>query len=353
MLKALHIRLMLWDLSKNGYRAWWLWLFNGFNLAMARSYWNAAREQNRVLKSGTARADGAEPLAAHLSALLELDCDDVLVDAIIQRAYNLAWNNPTAQDASIDETMDSVVEDFAISSPLDALASWWSSLVLSRVLARSLDDSADAAAAAPSPPADLDVAMRTAPPSSRSHARALAAQAVFSAAEADIAAALDALPHPPPASAPGSAAVLNLIAQSPVPASVLEALTMAKCVSLSTSTARARAVAAAALDAYAPDEARLELLSGVAAHRALRAFAADAELAAGARAGLERVARALRLWAGRDAARRLGLSARAQAAVVARCLRVSKEVVGVADPASEVDEGFVSDEAPGRPAGAR
>ena len=357
MLKALHIRLMLWDLSKNGYRSWWLWMFNGFNLKMARSYWNAAREQNRVLKNGAPRSDGAEPLAAHLAALLELDCDDVLVDAIIQRAYNLAWNNPIAQDASIDETMDSVVEDFAISSPLDALASWWSSLVLSRVLARSLDDSADSGSPAPSPPADLAVAIHTAPPASRSHARALAANAVFTAAESDIAAALDALPRPPPASPPSAtcppAALLNLIAASPVPPSVREALTMAKCVSLAAApSAQARALAAAALAAYAPDDAALTLLSAVAAHRALRVFAGDERLAHPARAGLERVARALRLWAGRDAARRLGLSRAAQAAVVGRCVAVAKELVGVRDALSDVDEGFVSDEAQGRSVGA-
>jgi len=351
MLKALHFRLMLWDLSKNGYRPWWLWMFNSFNLKMARSYWNAARDQNRLLKNSAPRFDDAEPLPAHLSALLELDCDNVLVDAIIQRAYNLAWNHPTAHDACIDETMDSVVEDFAISSPLDAVASWWSSLVLSRVLVRSLDadDSSRAGPAlTPDLEADLEVAISTAPPASCSYVRALAAKAVFSGAEPDIAGAYAALPHtapssPAPASGPRTsrqaAALLNLIQASPAPATVIEALTLAKLQALEGSgTARGRAMAGAALRAYAPDEAAFSLLSFVAAYRVLCAFAPAP--------GVERVAVALRLCVGRDAARRMGLGAKARGRVAERCLAVSKVLVGVPDGRAEEDEGFVSDEGP-------
>lgn len=344
MLKALHIRLMLWDMSKNGIRSWWLWTFNGLNLKIARSYWNAARDQQRLLKNGITQLDGVEPIPEHLDALLEFDCDDVLVDAIVQRAYNLAWNNPTAQDATIDETMDSVVEDSAISSPLDALASWWSSLVLGRVLVRSLETTDKSLSTSESLHSDVDIALRTAPPTSVSHVRALTAKAVFSISEADIATAYEALPRAPltPTSQSSSPqAMLNLMQQSPVTKDVLAALTMAKCLSLTgLDDARAKAMAGGAINGYHPDETSFSLLSFVAGHRVLRRFADDdEELLGPCKDGVERLAVALRIWMGREKGRRTGLRRRARARVVVRCLDVSKRIVGVKD---DEDEGFVS-----------
>lgn len=351
MLKALHIRLMLWDMSKNGIRSWWLWTFNGLNLKIARSFWNAARDKQRLLKNLPSQLDGMEPLPEHLDALLELDCDDVLVDAIVQRAYNLAWNNPTAQDATMDETMDSVVEDFAISSPLDALASWWSSLVLGRVLVRSLETTAKSPPITESLQSDIEVAIRTAPPTSISYIRALTAKAVFSPSEPDIATALEALPCAPltqPSIPSSRRTLLNLVQQSPVTNDVLETLTMAKCLSLaSLADPRAKAMALTALNGYHPDETSFSLLSFAAGFRVLQRFADDEELLAPCKAGVERLAVALRVWVGGQKGRRAGLGNRRCRRVVARCLDVGKRLVGVAekeedDDDDDVDEGFVS-----------
>lgn len=353
MLKALHVRLMLWDMSKNGCRSWWFWTFDNFNMNMARSYWIAAREEQRLLKHGISQVDGAEPLPEHLEALLEQKCDDVLVDAIIQRAYNLAWNNPTSQDAQIDETMDGVVEDFAISSPLDALASWWSSLQLSRVLVQALDTTDESSSSTSSLLTELENAIQTAPPTSRSHVRALAAKAVFSTAEDDITAAYEVLPRAPlssPTGQPPSSpqAMLNIIQQSPVKSDVLEALTLAKILNLlSLADARAYAIAVAAMSSYNPSETSFSLLSFVAAYKVLQRFADDEELlgVGACKDSVERCAVALRIWMGREKGARSGLGSRRRARVVVRCLDVGKMVVGVREKGEveeDVDEGFVS-----------
>ena len=365
MLKALHIRVLLWDMSKNDRRSWWLWLFDDLNLKMARSYWNAARDEQRVSKmSASESSDPVEPLPDHLAALLELSCDDVLVDSI-QRAYNLAWNNSTAQDAEIDETMDSVVEDFAISSPLDALASWWSSFVLGHVLVRSLEDSVTSTSSKESLLSDVDLAIRTAPPTSRSHIRALAARAVLSNAESDIRTAHDALPstastHPDRPSSPPPT-LLNIVQQSPISADVREALTLAKCLALTETDAsndecaqQARARAVAIVNAYHPSDTSFSLLSFVAAYRILVRFSGDEALLGRSRHGVERVAVALRVWVGRGNGRRSGLSGKARAGIVVRCLETGKRLVGMQgnetadvdvdddDDNANDDEGFVS-----------
>jgi hypothetical protein len=154
---------------------------------------------NLVNKQGT----DAQPLPDHLAALVERECDDVLVPAIVQRAYNLAWNRPSAEKTIVDPSMDGVVEDSAICSPLDALAAWYSSFVLAKALTSSL------AAKASSPKEDvvsnLDLAIQSAPPNSQSQLRALVAHAVVLDENRDkhIVAALDALPPAPSAHSTG------------------------------------------------------------------------------------------------------------------------------------------------------
>jgi hypothetical protein len=356
MLTALHMRVLLWNMSKDDRRSWWLWLFDGLNQKVARIYWNAARDKQRMMKTSTSESsDLVEPLPDHLTALLELDCVDVLIDSIIQRAYNLAWNNPIAQNAEIDESMDSVVGDFAISSPLDAIASWWSSFVLGRVLIHSLEDSINSTLSKESILSGIDLAIRTAPPTSLSHIRALAARAVLTSAEPDIRTAHDALP-PSPLTQPDQPSSprtrLNIIQQSPISADVREALTLAKCFALAETdqsyewAQQARARAVAMVNAYHPFERSISLLSFVAAYRILIRFSGDKSLLWMSRHGVERVAVALRVWVGRDKGRRSGLSGRARARIVMRCLETSKRLIGVqgneAVNADEDDEGFVS-----------
>ncbi|KLU88539.1 hypothetical protein MAPG_07524 [Magnaporthiopsis poae ATCC 64411] len=148
MLKALHIRVLLWQLGQSG-------VHNVVAAKLARANWNQAKQLHRLSKasSRTSSPSSSPRLSAqgqqvpsddslpdHLAVLLEQECDDVLNDDVVQRAHNLAWNRPTTHDVAADiDGMNAVVEDPAIKSPMDAVAAWWSSLVLHQVLVTSLD----------------------------------------------------------------------------------------------------------------------------------------------------------------------------------------------------------------------
>jgi hypothetical protein len=329
MLKALHIRVLLWEVSSTTYGGWRV--LDELSAKMARSYWNAARSEHRI--ACNQKSTEAEPLPDHLAALIERECDEVLVAPIIQRAYNLAWNRPNAENTIVDLSMDGVVEDFAISSPLDALAAWYSSLVLNRGLAAYLAIKKSDATA------DLDLALQIAPANSQAQVRALAADAVVFDEDRDarIAKALEALPSPP--SSKASKTGLNLVGDSTVAVDVRKALTLAKCLSLIESphrSAHKRAIYVVN-NTFLP-ECTTTLLSFVAGHKTLTYFMEDDSLQAQTSSGLERIASALRMWIGRENGRRSGLSNKARTRIVEYCLKTSKTLVGLA----EVDDGYVS-----------
>ncbi|OSS51452.1 hypothetical protein B5807_03297 [Epicoccum nigrum] len=329
MLKALHIRVLLWEISSATYGGWPV--LDNLSAQMARSYWNAARSEHRIA-SNSKNAD-AEPLPDHLAALIERECDDVLVPSIVQRAYNLAWNRPNAENTTNDLSMDSVVEDFAISSPLDALAAWYSSLVLNRGLAAYLAKKTSESTF------DLGLAFQTAPANSQAQMRALVADAVVSDEDRDarIAKALEALPKPP--SSKASEAGLNIVGDGTVAVDVRKALTLAKCVSLMRSSNRSAHKRAIFVvnNTFLP-ETTTTLLSFVAGYKVLTHFMEDSSLQAQTSLGLERITSALRVWAGRETGRRSGLSNKARTRITEYCLKTSKTLVGLA----EVDDGYVS-----------
>lgn len=176
MLKALHIRILLWDLSHNH---WQLGAINSIAAKLARKRWNEARLLNRMLvqlRRGSWTQDDNE-LPDHLIALVEQECDDVLSASVIQRAHNLAFNVDTAHDvdAHIDG-MDTVVEDTAVGSPMDAVAAWWSTETLHHVLTATLDEDAQRLA---DKAQNIDLAIRMAPIGSVAQLRAILARAVF------------------------------------------------------------------------------------------------------------------------------------------------------------------------------
>ncbi|KAF7949830.1 uncharacterized protein EAE97_003339 [Botrytis byssoidea] len=174
MLKALHIRVLLWELNEIG--------FTGSKIIrkcaqeMARWKWNEAKQMQQVLSQSKEQHD---ELPEHLATLLEHKCDDVLVDAVVQRAYNLAWNLPTTSNTKVNCGMDRVVDDFAIRSPLDAVAAWWSSLTLRKALAKSLEVEDGDAASYKTIADAIKIAIQTAPPGSGAQIRALVARAVL------------------------------------------------------------------------------------------------------------------------------------------------------------------------------
>lgn len=349
MLKAMHVRVLLWEVANAGYGSWYM--FDEISAKIARSCWTKAQN---LQNSWSAKGEPAEKLPEHLAALLELQCDDVMVDKIVQRAYNLAWNKPSAQNTDPDEAMDSVVEDFAISSPLDALAAWFSSFVLNRALVQYLESNN----ATPSKPvtADLDLAIRTAPSNSFSHVRALVARAILISKDrnASIIAAFDALPSQPHIPAlkdrlSPRAMLMNVADEDPMSTDVRKSLTLVKCLALAkeymvSGSNEARMRSTFVVNNTFLPEVRLTLLSFVAAYKVLVAFSDDAALLSESRQGLERVAGSVRVWIGREAGRRSGLSTKTKGRIVQTCVTVSKTLVGMHETVTsdEGDAGYAS-----------
>jgi hypothetical protein len=339
MLKALHIRVLLWELANAGHGL--SWMFDNLSAKLSRRYWNMARSEQRITTNLASKPDSeADPLPDHLAALLEMECDDVLVPSIVQRAYNLAWNRPVAEQTTIDSSMDRVVEDFAIASPLDALAAWYSSYVLKRGLASYLASRSDKVKE--SVQIDLSLAVRTAPPVSQSHLRAHVAQAVVLDDEraTHLAKACAALPLPTTPSK--GTALMNIVGDAPAAVDVQKALTLAKCYSLVDSTdAEARRQALHVINNIHLPEATTTLLSFVAGYKVLNYCMQDPIAQAQTSLGLERLASSLRMWVGHETGRRSGLSSKVRGRIVSRCLEASKMLVGLTER-EDVDPGYCS-----------
>ena len=177
MLKALHVRILLWKASKQGEGSLWSIVHKVAALLAAQQWRLAQNLQRAPQQTKESLPDDVEGIPEHLTALLQLSCNEVLTDRILQRAYNLAWSRPTQEDVlQTDPEMDLVVEDSTIRSPLDAICAWLSSSTLHRALFAGLTDNE-------SNSVELEwnygVALHTAPRASIAQARALAANAVF------------------------------------------------------------------------------------------------------------------------------------------------------------------------------
>ncbi|KAF2643810.1 hypothetical protein P280DRAFT_444964 [Massarina eburnea CBS 473.64] len=346
MLKALHIRVLLWELAHAGHSP--SWVFDKLSAKLSRRYWNMARSEQRIATNLSSKPNSeAEPLPEHLATLLEKECDDVLVPCIVQRAYNLAWNRQIAEDTSVDPSMDGVVEDFAISSPLDALAAWYSSYRLKSGLASYL--ACKDGKAKESVKFDLTLAAQTAPPTSQAQLRSLVAQAVVldDDSNARIAAASKALPTPPITS-PGSKGITftNLVSSAPVATDVRKALTLAKChMLISSNNPSAHRHAVFVVNNTFLSEATTTLLSFVAGYKILNAFMENKGLQIEAGYGLEGLASSLRKWVGHEPGRRIGLGNKVRSKVIGRCLEASKVLVGLAEKSRDKegdDPGYYS-----------
>ncbi|KIW03560.1 hypothetical protein, variant [Verruconis gallopava] len=344
MLKALHIRVLLWEVAKAGYGTWFM--FDELSLKLARRYWNQARLENKMIKNNMKQRqeddqNDRQELPAHLEALLSLECDTVLVKPVVQRAYNLAWNRPSSENTQSDVSTDSVVNDFAISSPLDALAAWFSSLLTNFALEQSLLKQTRSVLES------VDAATAIAPPMSAVHVRALAAKAVL--AKKDrlhlVDAAYKALPKPASvATLSDSKSSLNsqppllIVPNTPASSDVPEALGLAKCLGLveakvgdSKEIAGLSDRAVSALLMYRPTETSFSILSFAAAYQVLDHFSADPELRLKTRPALERMANAMRVWIGKESGKPAvaALSLKTRTIVVDRCIQASKMLSGV------------------------
>jgi hypothetical protein len=169
MQKALHCRVLLWNVGRPGsvpFRT-----ANAVGRFFANREWQRARGLNERL-SGV----DADKLPSNLAALLSMNCDDVFTDLIVQRAYNLMYDRPTSERAE-DGLLDVVVEDHAIRSPLDAVAAWRSTTALRKTLELSLQTPGQIGILQE----QLQRALKVAPPGSAAEARALAGHAIFGA----------------------------------------------------------------------------------------------------------------------------------------------------------------------------
>lgn len=326
MQKAVHFRVFFWEVANAGYGN--LSGFKQFTEKVGRIYWHSARrlqkEQVAAKACGkpTDQGDGTELLPDHLAQLLELECDDVLGDEMIQRAWNLAWNKPSSYNTVANGPRDCVVEDHAIRSPLDAVAAWYTNMTIDDTLLDALGE-------APSQINHeyyLRLALSVAPPASSTHVRALAAKAVLSNSnrDANIVVALEALPVLSPTGG------MNLVSHAPASPDVFTALTLAKLISLSSSSATlaARERAFQALSGLHLSPSSFTLLTCVAAHRLLRLLTPNHHLPADAERGIEELAGSLRVWVGTSAGRDSGLGQEERGKVVKLCLSIAKQLGG-------------------------
>ncbi|KAI0201559.1 helix-loop-helix DNA-binding domain-containing protein [Astrocystis sublimbata] len=360
MLKALHIRVLLWELGLTGVQA-------GVQVVatkVARSMWNEAKHLHRIATQ--LRRNGQDPpdeeLPDHLAALLEQDCDEVLNSTIIQRAHNLAWNRATEHKAigSID-SMAAVIDDPAVRSPMDAVAAWWSSMNLQSVLTTSLlaaeDESNEAALHVDH---EVSLAIRTAPIGSVSQQRALVARALLcdEKRNINIVAALQAIGPVTDALASESTP-----SRGPSP-SPLKELPSSLDLTNELRTSLLCAMAIAHLEKYSPPDEPVNiygvinqiqpacdmgLLGYTSAYKLMDRLAKHEFAAEACASTLERLSGTLRIWTGKECS----FDPEIRHRIVDRCLAVTRGIVGMnfdtdtgygSMSDTESDYGTISDE---------
>lgn len=341
MLSALHIRVLLWQLGKQGFH-------NALAAKLARSQWNEARQLYRFTTSlrKTEQPPADDDLPEHLALLLEQDCDDVLNDNIVQRAHNLAFNNPTTHDVDIDvDGMSAVVEDPAVRSPMDAVSAWWSSLVLQRVLSMCLSNVLEKSEIDSDMKSHINLAIKVAPIGSNAQLRALVAKAVILDEKrgSHIATVLKALgpslnPDKHPQYSRGVPplidAPLSSIAPDPdVQLALRCAMTIAHLQRYESPPRSALVV----IDNILPGSTEgLSLLGCTAAFYMMEQLQ-DHRIAEACAVSLERLSGTLRIWIGSTEGDRPGLDRELRQKMVERCLTITKNMIGMVE-----DQGYAT-----------
>lgn len=334
MLNALHIRVLLWQFGKQG-------VHNILAAKLARSKWNEARQLYRLTNS-LRRSEPLSPddeIPDHLALLLEQDCDDILNENIVQRAHNLAFNRPTTFDIDADvDGMNAVVEDPAVRSPMDAVAAWWSSLMLQRVLSASLSQWVEKGEQAKSMADDINTAIKVAPIGSNAQLRALVAKAVIFDEKrgANIATVLKALgpsvnPDKHPQYSQGVPPLIDAPSSSITPdPDVQLALRCAMAIAHLQRFEVPPHSALTVVDTILPGSTEgLSLLGCAAAFHLMERLHNHAIAAEACASALERLSGTLRLWIGSEEGNRPGLVRDIRQKMVERCLNVTKSIIGM------------------------
>ncbi|KAK2624785.1 hypothetical protein QTJ16_005978 [Diplocarpon rosae] len=334
MLKALHIRVLLWEVGNAGFNGWYL--FHEVAAKLARRQWNEAKQLQRII-SRTKEKHGEE-LPDYLAALLEEECDDVLVDSIGQRAYNLAWNLPTTSNTKgPSDDMDGVVEDSAIRGPLDAVAAWYSSLVLQRALIKSLQARDDDLTAQGAIADGISLAIKTAPIGSRAQMRSLVARAVLVKEKrgASIAESMQALEPLEKASSRCPTSFINTNTSVTTLPDIKMSLRCAMAIAhVERFPAPANPEAAhRIIKSIAPT--RLTLLGFTAAFKLMERINGHDLVANSCTHSLEKLAGGLRIWIGGKSEGTVLLDKEVKRAMVDRCSSILKRIVGMQDAGYE------------------
>ncbi len=340
MLKALHVRVLLWEYGRAGLDG--IFLFQEFAAKLARWKWNEARRLQQILIHTGKLSDeqNGDPLPPYLEALLEFECDEVLVDGIAQRLYNLAFNLPTTQNITgSSDGMDIIVNDFAIRSPLDATAAWFSALKLQQGLAAALEKQGEVDDDILS---DISVAIDTAPIGSNAQIRAVIARAILSDTDrsADITSAIQSLTPLKLSDTTETKSVPNFINNHTSIASSPDLRMSLHCAIAIAHLQRFPAPihpksAYPIINALQP--AHLSLLGFTAAFKLMKTLANHEVAAADCRRALENLSGTLRIWIGGKNGVKSELNRSTKEVVVEQCLAVTKQCVGI-----EGDAGYAS-----------
>lgn len=340
MLKALHIRVLLLAIGVSGGNR--IPLFKELAANLARVQWNEARLLQQ-LQANDKDAQG-DKLPSYLAALLELDCDDVINELIAQRAFNLTWNLPTRHEVAVEiDGMDSVIDDFAIRSPLDAVAAWYATLVLQRALASSLSASGDDVAAQKTIGLGIALAIRTAPFGSTAQSRALVARAILVKQKRglSIAESMRALGTDRKEKKDSTSNLVNTRTSMDTPPDIRMALSYAIAIAhLDRFPAPNKPDAARQIIEHMPPAPR-SLLGFVAAYMLMQSVARHEVVKVACVGALERLAGTLRVWVGSEEGVRSGLGEEEKGGCVEVCLAITRGIVGV-DAAGMEDDGYES-----------
>lgn len=333
MLQALHIRILLWDLSQNRLH---LGASNVIAAKLARAKWNEARQLNRLFtqlhRESTEQHE--DDLPEHLAMLVEQDCDEVLNDDVIQRAHNLAFNADTDYNVAIPmDGMDAVVDDTAIGSPLDAVAAWWSTQTLHRTLVATMEKDEEALSTKAE---DIELAIKVAPIGSTAQARATVARAVLvdKARGANIASALQSMGNE---KVDALLSTSICVVDSSFQASTSDFRLALRCAMAIAHLRRVECTPGSThqglrmIDSIMArgNASQMSLLGCTAALQLMEELYEQKAAAETFRSPLERLSGVLRLWMGGAPGEKCGVSPDVREKVVNRCLTITKSMVGM------------------------
>ncbi|KAI0997304.1 hypothetical protein K3495_g10883 [Podosphaera aphanis] len=330
MLKALHIRVLLWEIGNSGFHGYQV--LQEFAARLARWKWNKAKQLQQLT---VYQKDEQDRLPDYLIALLNENCDDVLVDSISQRAYNLTWNLPTMNNTCVTtDFMDAVIDDFTIRSPLDAVAAWFSCHVLQRALSKNLEME-DTPASQKLVINDIDLAIRTAPFGSIPHIHALIARSILvKQGRADsISEAIKVIGPLDKQTGKKKPSSFFVNTSSPI-ATLPEVKLSLRCAIAIANIERCPA------PVYPEKASRiigsistrnLTLLGFTATFKLMEKLLGHDLIATTCVNSLERLAGSLRIWIGGKDGEKSGLSIEVKKKTVQRCLAVTKRIVGMQD----------------------